>query len=236
MTEAELQPSLDNRLLAGLPPPACRALLRDAERVHFMPGTCMLEVGSPLTHAYFPSCGIVSLGYTAASGEAVELALVGDEGMIGVAGFMGEPRAAHRALVRTFCSAYRVPVKALRARFAEGGPLQEVLLRYAAWLMTQISHSSICNAHHTLEQRLCRTLLQVVEHRRCATVPMTHDVLAELVGARRQGISEAALKLRALGLIEYARGSIVVLDRAALAAHACDCYRALDRARRSALL
>ena len=235
MTEAELLPSLDNGLLASLPPPARRALLFDAEQVHFTPGTCLLAVGSPLTHAYFPSCGLVSLGSTAANGEAVELALVGNEGMIGVASFMGEPRALHRALVRTFCSAYRVPVRALRARFAEGGPFQEVLLRYAARLITQISRTSICNMHHTLEQRLSRTLLQVLEHRGCETVPMTHDVLAELVGARRQGISEAALKLRALGLIEYARGSICVLDRAALAGRACECYGALTPARRGAL-
>ncbi len=217
--------SPDNRLLAGLP--AAQTFSAGLERVYLLPGTCLCEPGSPLAHAYFPACGLVSLGYMAANGQTAELALIGAEGMIGVSGLAGEGRATHRALVRTFCVAYRVPVKILRACFARGGPLQDALLAYALRLMTHISRTSMCNLYHSTEQRLCRTLLQSVDRLGCTVLPMTHDVLAELVGARRQGISEAALRLRALGLIEYGRGSVLVLDRHALAARACACYSAL---------
>ena len=219
-------PPLDNELLASLP--AGHALAAELEPMPLLPGTCLGEAGSPLSHAYFPACGLVSLGYTAVNGETAELALIGAEGMIGVGGLAGEPRGMHRALVRTFCLAYRVPVKTLRACFAKGGPFQDALLAYALRLMMHISRTSMCNLHHSTEQRLCRTLLQAVDRLRSSTLPMTHDVLAELVGARRQGISEAALRLRALGLIEYARGNICVLDRAALAARACECYLRAD--------
>ncbi len=220
-------PALDNRLLASLPGAAAAALLQDLEPVHLLPGTCLWQTGSALSHAYFPASGVISLGCTTSSGEATELALVGDEGMAGVGSFMGDARAMHRAVARTFCLAYRMPAKDLRARFLEGGPLQNVLLAYALRLLGHISRSSICNLHHSLEQRLCRTLLESAERLHAATLPMTHDTLAELVGARRQGISEAAVKLRALGLIEDERGSIVLLDRCRLAAHACDCYSAM---------
>ncbi len=214
----------DNRLLASLPAGHALAAF---EAVPLLPGTCLCEPGSSLSHAYFPACGLVSLGYTAMNGETAELALIGAEGMVGVNGLVGEPRATHRALVRTFGLAYRVPVKMVRSCFAKSGPFQDALLAYALRLMTQISCTSMCNLYHSVEQRLCRTLLQAADCLRSTTLPMTHDQLAELVGARRQGISEAALRLRTLGFIEYTRGSISVLHRPAVAARACDCYSAL---------
>jgi CRP-like cAMP-binding protein len=217
-----------NFLLAILPPAQLQALAPQLEHVYLTRGTCLYEAGDALGYVFFPTRGIVSLGYATAIGETGELAVVGPEGVIGVEAFLGSERSGHRAVVQTTCAAYRMRVGVARARFAEGGALQSVVLKYSLGLLLHISQTSLCNLHHSLEQRLCRSLLQGVDRVASNTLPMTQDVLAGLVGARRQGISEAVQKLRDRGLIAYERGSITVLDRSGLLACACECYGAVQ--------
>lgn len=213
-----------NQLLAILPLAQRDALTQHLERVYFARGTCLYESGRSLSHVYFPTRGIVSLGYEAANGDGTELTVVGPEGLVGVEAFLGSEQSGHRAVAQTTCVAYQMRVGAARAKFAEGGALQQAVLKYCLGLLLQISQTSLCNLHHSLEQRLCRSLLQSVDRVGSSTVPMTQDVLASLVCARRQGISEAVQKLRDSGLIACERGSITVLDRASLLARACECY------------
>jgi CRP-like cAMP-binding protein len=217
-----------NHLLAMLPPAKLKALSPDLEQVYLTRGTCLYESGESLSHVYFPTRGIVSLGYAAANGETAEFAVVGPEGVVGVEAFLGSEKSGHRAVVQTMCTAYRMRVAVARSTFAEGGALQDVVLKYALGLLLHISQTSLCNLHHSLEQRLCRSLLQGVDRVGSNTLPMTQDVVAGLVGARRQGISEAMHKLRDRGLIAYERGSITVLDRAGVLASACECYAAVQ--------
>jgi CRP-like cAMP-binding protein len=213
-----------NQLLAILPAAQLNALLPQLELVYLAQGTCLCDFGSSLNHVYFPARGIVSLGYVAANGDTTELALVGREGMVGVEAFLGTEKSSHRACVQTMCAMYRLPVKLAQSKFAEGGVLQQTLLKYALSLMLHISQTSICNLHHSLEQRLCRSLLQSVDRAGSNTLLMTQDMLASLVGGRRQGISEAIQKLRDRDLIACERGSITVLDRDGLLGIACECY------------
>ena len=213
-----------NHLLASLPGPQLDALLPYCEPVYLAKGACLCELGRPLTHVYFPVRGIVSLGYAAANGDTAELALVGREGVIGVEAFLGAQTSSHRASVQTMCTAYRLPVKVARSRFAEGGALQQALLKYALTLMLHVSQTSICNLHHPLEQRLGRSLLQAADRSSSSTLFMTQEVLANLVGARRQGISEAVQRLRDRGLIACHRGGVTVLDPKGLLGTSCECY------------
>jgi CRP-like cAMP-binding protein len=213
-----------NDLLASLPGAQLDALLPHLEPVYLPKGACLCELGRPLTHVYFPVLGIVSLGYAAANGDTTELAIVGRDGVIGVEAFLGSETSSHRASVQTTCTAYRLPVKVARSKFAEGGALQQALLKYALTLMLHVSQTSICNLHHPLEQRLGRSLLQAVDRSTSSTLPMTQEVLASLVGARRQGVSEAVQKLRDRGLIACHRGGITVLDPNGLLNSACECY------------
>jgi CRP-like cAMP-binding protein len=213
-----------NCLLALLPPAQLQALSPHLEQVYLTRGTCLYESGHSLSHVHFPIRGIVSLGYVAANGDTAELAVVGPEGVVGVEAFLGSEKSGYRAEVQTMCVAYRMRVGVARSKFAEGGALQQVVLKYSLGLLLDISQTSICNLHHSLEQRLCRSLLQGVDRVASNTLPMTQEVLAGLVGARRQGISEAVHKLRARGLIAYERGRITVLDRAGVLASACECY------------
>ena len=216
-----------NHLLAVLPSVQLEALLRHLEPVYLERGTCLYETGQPLGHVYFLTRGIVSLGCAATNGDTTELALVGPEGVIGVEAFLGSDESGHRAVARTLCTGYSLRVSVARARFAEGGALQQALLKYARGLLLDISQTSICNLHHSLEQRLCRSLLQGVDRIGSNTLPMTQDVLADVVGAWRQGVSETVQKLRDRRLISCGRGSITVLDRAGLLARACECYVAV---------
>ncbi len=213
-----------NDLLASLPGAQLDALLPHLEPVYLPKGACLCELGRPLTHVYFPVRGIVSLGYAAPNGDTTELALVGRDGVIGVEAFLGSETSSHRASVQTTCTAYRLPVKVARSKFAEGGALQQALLKYALALMLHVSQTSICNLHHPLEQRLGRSLLQAVDRSSSSTLLMTQEVLASLVGARRQGVSEAVQKLRDRGLIACHRGGITVLDPNGLLGSACECY------------
>ena len=213
----------DNRLLAALLSPEGAAAL--SERPTYLShGERLWEAGTPLTHVYFPIRGVVSLGYAGESGDTAHLAFVGCEGVVGVEAFLGAEKTSYRALVQVSGAAYRMGLSALWRRLVQGNKRPDALLKYALALMLEISRSSLCNLRHSVEQRLCRALLQGVDRAASSTLPMTQDEVASLVGARRQGVSEAAQKLRDLGLIASGRGSITVLDRAGLIAHACECY------------
>jgi len=216
----------DNRLLAALLSPEDAAAL--SERPTYLSrGERLWEAGTPLTHVYFPIRGVVSLGYAGESGDTAHLAFVGCEGVVGVEAFLGAEKTNYRALVQFPGAAYRLGLSALWRGLVRGNKPPDALLKYALALMREISRSSLCNLRHSVEQRLCRSLLQAVDRAASSTLPMTQDEVASLVGARRQGVSEAAQKLRDLGFIASGRGSITILDRAGLIARACECYEVL---------
>jgi len=217
-----------NRLLAALPQDDPTRLREELQPVYLARGTSLFEPATPLTHLYFPTWGVLSLGNTAASGDGAEVTVVGREGVAGVEAFLGADTASHRALAQTHCLAYRVSAGRARLTFARSGPFHRALLAYTLDLMLQISHTSTCNLHHPLRQRVSRAILQFADRLSSSKLPMTHDVLATLVNVRRQGVSEAVQDLRDLGVIASRRGSIVVLDRGALLAHACECYPAIE--------
>ena len=218
-----------NHLLAMLPPAKLKALSPHLEPVYLPRGTCLHESGESLSYVHFPTRGIVSLGYATANGETAEIrrrrARRRDRRR-GISRF-GEIRPSDRGsddVRRVSHARQRGPLGLRRRRSA----LQRAVLKYALDLLLHISQTSLCNLHHSLEQRLCRSLLQGVDRVGSNTLPMTQDVVAGLVGARRQGISEALHKLRDRGLIAYERGSITVLDRAGVLASACECYAAVQ--------
>jgi CRP-like cAMP-binding protein len=215
---------LRNRLLAALPDADFGHVQPHLEKVHMELGHSLYESGAPLQHVYFPVAGIVSLLYVTKGGNSAELAVVGHEGMIGVSLFMGGETTPNRAVVQSECTAYRLGAQVLKAAFAEGGAMQLVLLRFTQALITQISQTAVCNLHHTVDQQLCRWLLLSLDRLPQNRLQMTQELIANMLGVRRQGVTGAAGKLEREGIIEYSRGLITVLDRPRLEARACECY------------
>jgi CRP-like cAMP-binding protein len=215
-------PATDNGILASLPAAEYEALLPELERVHIPSGIYLDALD-----AYFPTHGIVSLVYTNESGECLELAVVGHEGMCSVAPFLAGHAPAHGALVRASGFAYRLPARRLRTKFLESHALQRVLLAYAETQMRHISVIALCTRHHSLEKQLCRWLLQSLDRLPARELRVTHELIALLLGMRRQGITEAVSRLEKQGLIVSERGFITVTDYAGLLAHACTCYELL---------
>jgi len=210
--------------LAALPPSEFEALAGDLELVQMRLGDMLYEPGRQLSHAYFPTTSIVSLHYVMASGATAESAGVGNEGVVGVALFMGGNTTPSSAVVQTAGYAYRMDARALKHGFARGGFLQALLLRYTQALMTQMAQIAACTRHHSVEQQLCRWLLMTLDRLPGNELVMTQELVAGMLGVRREGITEAAGKLQKAGLIEYRRGHIMVLDRGGLEKHACECY------------
>ena len=221
-------PATQNLLLAALPVTVYRELLPRLDLVRMNLGHALYESGAQLQYVYFPVSGIVSLLYVTAGGNSAELAMVGCEGMIGVSLFMGG-ETTNRAVVQSACRAYRLPAQTLKAGFAEGGALQVVLLKYTQALITQISQTAVCNLHHSLDQQLCRWLLLSLDRLPHNELHMTQELIANMLGVRRQGVTEAAGKLEKAGLIRYSRGLITVLDRPRLEQRACECYTVVKR-------
>jgi CRP-like cAMP-binding protein len=182
------------------------------------------ESGGEQAHVYFPASGIVSLLYVMKDGAAAEIAVVGNEGVVGIALFMGGQTTPSRAVVQSAGSAWRVEPAAIKAEFARGGALQRLLLRYTQALITQMTQTAVCNRHHLLEQQLCRWLLLSLDRLPSNQLVMTQQLIANMLGVRREGVTEAAGRLQADGLIDYSRGRINVLDRARLEKRACECY------------
>ena len=179
--------------------------------------------------SYFPTTSIVSLLYVMEDGASAEIAVVGNEGVVGIALFMGGESTPSRAVVQSAGYAYRLKADVLKAEFDRGGALQHLLLRYTQALITQMAQTAVCNRHHTVEQQLCRWLLLSLDRLPSNELTMTQELIANMLGVRREGVTEAAGKLQAAGLIDYSRGKIIVLDRPKLEARVCECYAVVKR-------
>jgi CRP-like cAMP-binding protein len=213
-----------NLLLAALPADGLERLSPHLELVPMRLGDMLYDPGVQLQHAYFPTTCIVSLHYVMASGASAEAAGVGNEGMLGVSLFMGGGSTSSSAVVQTAGHAYRLKRTVLMQEFGQAGLLQRLLLRYTQALMTQMSQTAVCNRHHSIEQQLCRWLLLTLDRMPGNELVMTQELVASILGVRREGITEAAGKLQHAGLISYRRGHISVIDRAGLECSVCECY------------
>ena len=219
-----------NRLLAALPVEVFDRLRRDVELTPMPLGKVIYESGVELEHVYFPvpSC-IVSMLYVMEDGASAEIAVVGDEGMVGIALFMGGGTTPSRALVQSAGQAYRLKAKALIREFERHTELQHLLLRYTQALITQMSQTAVCNRHHSVDQQLCRWLLLSLDRLATNELTMTQELIANMLGVRREGVTGAAGKLQTLGLIRYSRGHITVLDRPGLEVRVCECYAVVKK-------
>lgn len=213
-----------NHLLAALPAAELERLRAHLELVPMRLGDMLYEPGGQLQHAYFPTTCIVSLHYVMESGSSAEAAGVGNEGMLGVSLFMGGNTTTSSAVVQTAGHAYRLKRQVLKQEFDRAGLLQRLLLRYTQALMTQMSQTAVCNRHHSIEQQLCRWLLLTLDRSSGNELIMTQELVASILGVRREGITEAAGKLQHAGFISYRRGHISVLDRTGLERSTCECY------------
>jgi CRP-like cAMP-binding protein len=214
-----------NHLLAAFPRLEYDRIAAGLELVPMPLGTVLSESGRTMQYLYFPTTCIVSLLYVLEDGCSAEIAVVGNEGVVGISLFMGGGSTSSRAVVRGGGHAYRLKANLLMQEFEHGGPVQRLLLRYTQALITQMTQTAVCNRHHSVEQQLCRTLLLTLERLNGTSLTLTHELIAGVLGVRREGISEAAGNLQRAGLIRYSRGHIEVLDRAGLQATACECYR-----------
>jgi CRP-like cAMP-binding protein len=218
-----------NHLLAALPREDFEPLATQLELVPMLLGEMLYEPGEKLQYAYFPTTSIVSLHYVMESGASAESAGVGNEGVVGISLFMGGDTTPSSAVVQTAGHAYRLKGRLLKEEFNRAGPLQRLLLRYTQALITQMSQTAVCNRHHSVEQQLCRWLLLTLDRLPSNELIMTQELVASMLGVRREGITEAAGKLQSAGFIRYRRGHIEVLHRAGLESHACECYAVVKK-------
>jgi CRP-like cAMP-binding protein len=222
-------PPKENQLLAAMPDSDYEALLPSLEAVPMPLGQAVYESGQPQGYVYFPTDSIVSLLYVLADGSTAEIAVTGKEGLVGIALFLGGETTPSRAVVQSAGHGYRLRAVELKKEFERGGPLQHLLLRYTQALITQMTQTAVCNRHHSVDQQLCRWLLLSLDRLPNNRLVMTQELIANMLGVRREGVTEAAGKLQADGLIEYSRGKITVLDRARLELRVCECYRVVKR-------
>jgi len=192
-------------------------------------GQVVYESGDRLDHVYFPTSSIVSLLYVMEDGASAEIAIVGNEGLVGIALFMGGETTPSRAIVQSAGRAYRLPAAILKEEFRRGGALQRLLLRYTQALITQMAQTAVCNRHHSIDQQLCRWLLLSIDRLASNELEMTQDLIANMLGVRRAGVTEAALKLQDAGLIRYSHGHIELLNREGLEQRVCECYGVVKR-------
>jgi len=213
-----------NHLLRALPAQEAERLFAHLELVPMPLGYVLYESGSQLRHVYFPTTSIVSLLYVMADGASAEIAVVGKEGMVGVALFMGGETTPSRAVVQSAGQAFRLKGQILKDEFTRAAALQHLLLRYTQALLTQMAQTAVCNRHHSVDQQLCRWLLLSLDRLPSNKLSMTQELIANMLGVRREGVTEAAGKLQSAGLIHYSRGQITVLNRPLLEARCCECY------------
>jgi len=214
----------DNRLLAALPQASYDALLPSLEATALPLGMAVYESGGTQGYVYFPTTAIVSLLYVLENGASAEIAITGNEGLVGIALFMGGETTPSRAVVQSAGEGYRLRASVMKKEFETAGALQHLLLRYTQALITQMAQTAVCNRHHSVDQQLCRWLLLSLDRLPANELVMTQELIANMLGVRREGVTEAAGMLQAAGLIEYRRGHISVLDRAGLEARVCECY------------
>ena len=217
-----------NRLLAALPDEDFERWQGQLEPVDLRLGQVLYESGGPLGHVYFPTTAIVSLLYVMENGASAEIAIVGNEGLVGIALFMGGESTPSRAVVQSAGQGLRLKAQAIKDEFKRA-PVLHLLLRYTQALITQMAQTAVCNRHHSVDQQLCRWLLLSLDRLHGSELVMTQELIANMLGVRREGVTEAALKLQNAGVIRYARGRISVLDRDELARRTCECYAVVKK-------
>ena len=218
-----------NQLLAALPAAEWLRWQPHLEAVDLPLGRVLYESGVTLSHVYFPTTAIASLLYVMEDGASAEIAVVGREGIIGVSLFMGGESTPSRAVVQSAGQGFRMRAAALKAEFSNSGPVMHLLLRYTQALITQMAQTAVCNRHHSLDQQLCRWLLLSLDRLDGPELVMTQELIANMLGVRREGVTEAALRLQKAGLIRYTRGHITAVDRAGLEARSCECYAVVKK-------
>src|SRR5476649_644667 len=218
-----------NHLLAALPAEDYKHLLPDLELISMPLGWAVYESGGHLGYLYFPTTSIVSLLYVMENGASAEIAITGNEGLVGISLFMGGDSTPSRAVVQSAGNGYRLKASILTREFALGGNLQHLALRYTQALITQMAQTAVCNRHHALDQQLCRWLLLSLDRLQGNELLITQELIANMLGVRRDGVTEAAGKLQADGLIHYSRGRIKVVDRAGLEKRVCECYAVVKK-------
>jgi CRP-like cAMP-binding protein len=224
----------ENRLLAALPDAEWQRWRAHLEHEHLPLGMVLYEAGEPIDHVHFPTTAIVSLLYVMEDGSSAEIAVVGREGLVGISLFMGSggitgSSTSSRAVVQSAGHGFRLSAPVLKDEFSRVGPVLHLLLRYTQALITQMAQTAVCNRHHSLDQQLCRWLLLSLDRLQGDELVMTQELIANMLGVRREGVTQSALKLQHAGLIRYARGHIAVLDRPALERRACECYAVVKR-------
>src|SRR5512132_2186835 len=218
-----------SHLLAALPAAEFDRLSPHLELVPMPLGEALYESGGHLNHVYFPTTSIVSLLYVLADGASAEIAVVGNEGILGISLFMGGETTPSRAVVQSAGYGFRLKAQLLQQEFNRAGPVQHLLLRYTQALITQMAQTAVCNRHHSVEQQLCRWLLLSLDRLSSSELIMTQELIANMLGVRREGVTEAAGHLQAAGLIRYQRGKITVIDRRGLERRSCECYQVVKR-------
>jgi CRP-like cAMP-binding protein len=224
-----LQHPRQNHLLDALPADDLARLLPQMEPVPLPLGLVLYESGRSQGYVYFPTSSIVSLLYVMEDGASAEIAIVGNEGIVGISLFMGGETTPSRAVVQSAGDAYRMKANLIKKEFERGGEVQHLLLRYTQALITQMAQTAVCNRHHSVEQQLCRWLLLSLDRLSGIQLKMTQELIANMLGVRREGVTEAAGKLQKDGLIIYSRGQITVLDRPGLEKRVCECYAVVKK-------
>ena len=224
MVTSSTSSARQNRLLAALPDAEWQRWRPQLEAVDLPLGHVLYESGRTLSHVYFPATASVSLLFVLEDGASAEIAVVGNEGLVGISLFMGGESTPSRAVVQSAGQGYRLAAQTIKDEFDRSGPVMHLLLRYTQALITQMAQTAVCNRHHTLDQQLCRWLLLSLDRLRGSELVMTQELIANMLGVRREGVTEGALKLQRAGLIRYARGHVTVLDRPGLEKRTCECY------------
>jgi len=213
-----------NHLVESLPGADLARWLPLLEPVSLPLGLVLYESGTTLSHVYFPTTAIVSLLYVTESGASAEIAVVGNEGLVGISLFMGGETTPNRAVVQSAGEGFRLRSALIKSEFDRSAAVMHLFLRYTQALITQMAQTAVCNRHHTLDQQLCRWLLMSLDRLEGSQLAMTQELIANMLGVRREGVTEAAMRLQRAGIIRYARGRITVIDRAALEKRSCECY------------
>jgi CRP-like cAMP-binding protein len=218
-----------NHLLDALSATELKRMRKHLELAEMPLGDVVYESGRHLDHVYFPTDSIISLLYVLENGASAEIAVVGNEGVVGVSLFMGGETTPSRAVVQSAGTAYRLPGELMKHEFNRGGTMQHLMLRYTQSLLTQMAQTAVCNRHHSVDQQLCRWLLLSIDRLASPELTMTQELIANMLGVRREGVTEAAGKLQKAGVIKYQRGHIKVLNRPKLEAMSCECYEVVRR-------
>ena len=225
-TNINIEPiKLQNHLFSSIPAIEWARLLPHIEETDLPLGKVLYEPNFKMSHVYFPSTAIVSLLYELEDGSSAEIAIVGNEGIVGIAIFMGGESTSSRAVVQSAGGGYRIKSSIFLEEFNRAGPVMHLLLRYTQALITQMTQTAVCNRHHTLDQQFCRWLLLSLDRLPSNELVMTQELISNMLGVRREGVTEAALKVQKAGLIKYARGHISILDREGLEKRTCECYQ-----------